>query len=488
MSGKYGGGGVPCAICKKSVYPAELLSFEKKKYHVRCFKCDNCGKKMTPNSAKVHPETGVLYDKHCFTKLGFANLTVKVVWKKKTTTSGDVGSSKGGSNKFSGKFGGNSVPCTACGKSAYIAEVIKVKGKPYHAKCLVCRECNKHLDLAGKCMTFTHEGDKEQSIYCDKCFAHKNLNREQAKVKWEKGKNSTGSSKGSGKYGGGGKKCAKCGKTAHLGEQIHFGGEVYHPNCFTCKDCGKKMNVSDAKKFKLNLPGHEQYFNNLYCTKHWDSNGLSRLQTSSASKKWKQTTGGSSGGTGSKKYGGGGKKCFVCAKTVYSAEAVHFEKHVYHEKCLICTDCQVLIKNVNQLNIYDDKLKCKKCWKDNLYSTKQTVVARKQTSKVKKVDKRFKQFGGGGTKCVKCDKTVYPAETIRFEKNAYHSGCFKCLECDVKLKVGTATYKKQPDGSIKIYCSQCFNVLGLGRATINKHDDIPPQEEPTQELERTTLD
>jgi len=486
MSGKYGGGGIPCAICKKSVYPAELMSFEGKKYHIACFKCDNCNKKLTGNTATIHPETHVLYDKYCYNKLGFTNQKVKVVWKKKTTTSG------GGSSKY----GGNSIPCTACGKSAYMAEIINVKKKPYHAKCLLCKECHKHLDLAGKCMTFTHEGDKEQTIYCDKCFAHKNLNREQAKVKWEKGKNSTGSSKGSGKYGGGGKKCAKCAKTAHLGEQVNFGGEVYHPNCFTCKDCNKKMNTSGAKKFKLNLPGHEEFYNNIYCTKHWNQNGLSRLQTSSASQKWKQSTGGGSGGTGSKKYGGGGKKCYVCVKTVYSAEAVNFEKHVYHEKCMLCTDCNVLIKNVNHLNLFENDLKCKKCWGANQYSRKQTAVHKGEKG-AKKVDKRFKQFGGGGTKCVKCCKTVYPAETISFEKNAYHSGCFKCLECDAKLKTGNATYKKQPDDTIKIYCSQCFNVLGLSRATINKHEDIPPQEdepvqdEPEQEEsqeERTTLD
>jgi hypothetical protein len=36
---KFGGGGVPCQICTKSVYPAELVSYEKMQYHSNCFNC-----------------------------------------------------------------------------------------------------------------------------------------------------------------------------------------------------------------------------------------------------------------------------------------------------------------------------------------------------------------------------------------------------------------------------------------------------------------
>lgn len=493
MSGKYGGGGVPCTICQKSVYPAELTSFEKNKYHLECFKCHNCKKKLKPTSTCVDKETGILYDKYCFQKLGFANKTVKVSWTKKS------GSSTGGSGKGSGKYGGGSIKCAICGKTSYPAETVMVNKVPYHRKCLKCKNCDRKLSTASDCQTFKHEGDTQQSVYCQKCFKTLRLNAEQAKVKWHKGQHA-GSSKGSGKWGGGGKPCTKCGKTVHVGEQVKFEGGIYHPACFTCKQCHKKLNTSEAKLFKLKVAGKEDFYMNIYCDKHWKSNGLSALQSQSASKKWTKST--TSGGTGSKKYGGGGAKCHVCGKTVYAAEQISYDKKVYHAKCLKCTDCGTLIKNVSKIKIFEDKLKCSKCWKDKQYAMKQAKVKshKSDDKKKKKVDKRFKQFGGGGTKCVMCGKTVYPAETIMFEKQPYHSGCFKCLNCGRKLSTGNATYRKLPDGSIKVYCQKCFNELGLNRAKVEAHHDAPqaevvePEEaveEPApaaQESERTTLD
>merc|ERR1712038_1763156 len=50
-SGKYGGGGVKCYNCGKTVYAGEKVTFEKHTYHVKCFKCDICGNKMTTSTA-----------------------------------------------------------------------------------------------------------------------------------------------------------------------------------------------------------------------------------------------------------------------------------------------------------------------------------------------------------------------------------------------------------------------------------------------------
>jgi hypothetical protein len=42
------------------------------------------------------------------------------------------------------------------------------------------------------------------------------------------------------------------------------------------------------------------------------------------------------------------------------------------------------------------------------------------------------KFGGGGNNCVICAKIAYPAETIQYEKKAYHVECFQCSECKKK--------------------------------------------------------
>ena len=39
------------------------------------------------------------------------------------------------------------------------------------------------------------------------------------------------------------------------------------------------------------------------------------------------------------------------------------------------------------------------------------------------------QWGGGGEKCPRCQKTVYPAEKLLACSASWHKGCFKCKTC-----------------------------------------------------------
>jgi len=41
------------------------------------------------------------------------------------------------------------------------------------------------------------------------------------------------------------------------------------------------------------------------------------------------------------------------------------------------------------------------------------------------------QWGGGGEKCPRCQKTVYPAEKLLACSAAWHKGCFKCKTCKI---------------------------------------------------------
>ncbi|KAH3714060.1 hypothetical protein Pelo_19431 [Pelomyxa schiedti] len=39
--------------------------------------------------------------------------------------------------------------------------------------------------------------------------------------------------------------CAKCGKTVYDREKLQYGPrKVYHKLCFTCSDCGKRIDLS----------------------------------------------------------------------------------------------------------------------------------------------------------------------------------------------------------------------------------------------------
>ena len=37
--------------------------------------------------------------------------------------------------------------------------------------------------------------------------------------------------------------------------------------------------------------------------------------------------------------------------------------------------------------------------------------------------------GGGGEKCPRCQKTVYPAEKLAACSASWHKACFKCKTC-----------------------------------------------------------
>jgi hypothetical protein len=132
---------------------------------------------------------------------------------------------------------------------------------------------------------------------------------------------------------------------------------------------------------------------------------------------------------------------------------------------------------------------CKKCFGEKqvraLQATQKKWVSKSTSSGG--TDSRFNAFGGGGSKCKVCSKTVYPAETVNFEKQIYHGKCFCCQECNKKLDVSKANYTKN-DGVIDVYCEKCYYGKGLNRAKLNTttagHDD---EEEQTQtQTEETT--
>jgi len=58
---------------------------------------------------------------------------------------------------------------------------------------------------------------------------------------------------------------------------------------------------------------------------------------------------------------------------------------------------------------------------------------------------------GGGSKCVRCNKTVYDAEKSNGPAGPYHNACFTCLSCGKTLSAITLADK---DG--EIYCQACY--------------------------------
>lgn len=310
MSG-LGGGGTPCTVCEKTVYPAESMSFEKAIYHIDCFRCSKCNVAKKP--ADMNQYEKALYCKQCFATEGFAQKQKNVKWTKKEGSS---------SNALASKFGGGGTKCVACDKTAYPAESVSYDKKIYHRECLKCSKCEK------KCAA-SNINSYEDELFCAQCFQQGGFAQKQRNVKWTKSESSTPSA-GLSKFGGGGNKCVACDKTCYAAEQVTFDKKIYHAACLACTLCKKSVKPADANAFEEKL----------YCRKCFQEQGFAQKQ---ANVKWTKKEGGSGSAVASK-FGGGGLKCIACDKTVYAAEAVSFEKQHYHPECFKCKKCSKKLK------------------------------------------------------------------------------------------------------------------------------------------------
>lgn len=246
------------------------------------------------------------------------------------------------------------------------------------------------------------------------------------------------------KFGGGGTKCNICDKTAYPAETVMFEKVAYHANCFRCVECNKKITPGGAAT----------YDGKIYCTHDFEKNGFAQKQRQV---KWTKKE--STGSGGASKFGGGGAKCEICTKTVYSAETLSFEKKVYHPNCFKCTVCERKL-NTSEASSFDSDIICRKCFAAGGYTQKQTASAKQGwQAKTGEGGGAASKFGGGGTKCDICAKTVYAAETISFEKRAYHAGCFKCKVCDRKITPSDGNKWEGEDGR-EIICGKCFGDGG----------------------------
>jgi len=331
MSG-YGGGGASCVVCQKTAFPAETIQYEKKAYHVECFQCSECKKKMDGPAGAANYE-GVLFCKHCFAKGGYSQKQKSVVWTPPADAGGAAPS----------KFGGGGLKCTVCDKTVYAAETVSYEKKPYHAECFKCSNCVKKISPSGAAMF-------EEKLFCSKCFADGGYRQKQVATA-SKTPAAAGSSAAPSKFGGGGNKCVKCDKTVYAAETVSFEKAAYHADCFKCDSCTKIIqSASGAAVFETLL----------LCVKCFKDGGYKQKQSNTV-KEYKP----SSASAAPSKFGGGGQKCYTCNTTVYAAEAISYEKKLFHGDCLKCRNCSKKItpSGAEAKHVGDEiEVYCKKCW------------------------------------------------------------------------------------------------------------------------------
>ncbi|XP_057686123.1 cysteine and glycine-rich protein 1a [Corythoichthys intestinalis] len=169
------GGGNQCGRCKKTVYFAEEVLCDSRRFHKSCFVCLACGKRLDSTTVAVHLDE--IYCKGCYNKnfgpkgygygVGAGTLTMdkgegqgithEVPAPHRSTTNPNP-------SKFAQKFGG-SEKCPRCGKAVYAAEKVIGAGSSWHKTgCFRCASCGKGLES-------TTLADKDGEIYCKGCYA-----------------------------------------------------------------------------------------------------------------------------------------------------------------------------------------------------------------------------------------------------------------------------------------------------------------------------
>uniref|UniRef100_A0A3Q2XDG6 Cysteine and glycine-rich protein 1 n=2 Tax=Hippocampus comes TaxID=109280 RepID=A0A3Q2XDG6_HIPCM len=169
------GGGNQCGRCKKTVYFAEEVLCDSRRFHKSCFLCLACGKCLDSTTVAVHLDE--IYCKSCYRKnygpkgYGFGvgagtlnmdkgqgqGITHEEPAPHRPTTNPNP-------SKLARKFGGCE-KCPRCGKAVYAAEKVIGAGSSWHKTgCFRCATCGKGLES-------TTVADKDGEIYCKGCYA-----------------------------------------------------------------------------------------------------------------------------------------------------------------------------------------------------------------------------------------------------------------------------------------------------------------------------
>jgi len=252
-------------------------------------------------------------------------------------------------------------------------------------------------------------------------------------------------------------RCPRCNDRVYAAEETLAIGQSWHQKCFSCKTCHRKLDSG-------NLCDNE---GEIYC---------------------KACYGRSFGPKGYGFGGGAGSLATFGADTIVPVAGDPSEAHaaVASKWCnacdkagdggKFCGDCGG--KLVDRSVLVEAKL-------DGVHSNKsrfEQIAADADAEAaphpiLKSVPKQSLpaalapkgKFGGGGTKCVRCNKSVYDAEKTVGPNGAYHNACFVCLSCGKSLSAITLA-----DNEGEIYCQACYGKefgpkgygFGVGAGTL----------------------
>ncbi|KAK3700885.1 hypothetical protein QZH41_012702 [Actinostola sp. cb2023] len=116
--------------------------------------------------------------------------------------------------------------CPRCGDKAYHAESIAMEGYKFHKRCFACKDCKKKLDSTNAASHDVIMSDEEQQDQQESATPDYGESDQVAKPS--------------------GDRCPRCGDKAYHAESISMEGYKFHKRCFSCKECKKKLDSTNA--------------------------------------------------------------------------------------------------------------------------------------------------------------------------------------------------------------------------------------------------
>ncbi|CAG7817040.1 unnamed protein product [Allacma fusca] len=452
-----------CSACHKPITDGKKTTALGRDWHPNCFKCAKCGCVLNPN--KFYERDGIPYCEDDYNDLFLPkcagcsmpikqNIT-RVMGKtwhpqcfrciecKKVLTPTTYFEKNGFpycEDDFHKKF---SPKCAGC-KAPIKENPTNAMGKTWHPQCFKCAVCSKKLSPSN---FFERDGIP----YCEDDYHNKFS-----------------------------PKCAGC--AAPIKENpLHAMNKTWHPNCFKCAVCGKKLSPSNYFE-KDGIPYCEDDYHNKFSPRCFNCNGpIKQNPTRALGKLWhphcfKCTECGKQllPTNFREKHGNPyceedyhklfSHKCHACKQPITDGNPVHAMGKTWHADHFSCSDCG---KNLSPNNFYerDGRLyceddfhrrfspKCASCHgpiKDN-----RAVVAmgknwhpehfRCTACNKQLAENAFYEHDGKpycvddfmnmfAPKCKGCKQPIKDAYCLYALGSDWHPNCFRCKDCSMLLE------------------------------------------------------
>ncbi|XP_065177470.1 testin-like [Sycon ciliatum] len=285
--------------------------------------------------------------------------------------------------------------CGGCDELIFKGTYTVAQGKRWHPDHFCCMGCDNPL-AAEKSEEFVQT---KGNVVCVPCFESKFA-----------------------------KHCLMCEAKIGAGEEQLSSGEYqWHTKCFTCNDCKAVLDPSQFLLREKKLFCQKCYSGKFSysCAKCKDPIDGTQRSLGVGDKKWHSSCFVCSGcqselaGKPFVDHSSGlfcvpcyekshATRCKACSKVIGEAGGLRYKEDVYHEKCFVCSYCQVPLAGKKFVR-KDDKFCCEKCFGEKL-----------------------------APKCFACRKVIVKNSDgddsfIAHQSNSWHIPCFVCSNCGKKL-------------------------------------------------------